>query len=158
MLTALRTTTRLLALSGLLAVSLGACTAQLISEYDELTDRRTSEVEEKVEGLLVRLERAGVTSDPADGAFGTFAQDYDEIEVDLRLLETRANCFQQNERTVEQIQGLRASVNALREAHKAKSERTPPDELSAQAIAILRQPLEQQFRAILTLELAKKRE
>lgn len=140
-----------------LAVVCGGCRVQLIAPYDGLTDRGTTELQRRVETLLVKLERAAQTPDPGDGAYAAYGAEYDAIEVDLRLLETHAASIEENGITVKQLANVHTMLADLQALHRRKSEKAPPEEFSKDAIQLVRVPCEIAIRAILTLEREKVR-
>ncbi len=76
-------------LAALLLTLAAGCQMRLVSDYDETIDRGTSELQHGLEELLIRMRHAAATTDPEDGAYGAFAHEYDALEADLRVLETR---------------------------------------------------------------------
>jgi predicted N-formylglutamate amidohydrolase len=145
----LRSFTSILACVALL---IAGCTVRLISDYDEVTVQKTVELQEQCESLFVSLEDAATTADPADDLYAAHAEQYDDIEVSLRMLESRADLVKKNEITKEQVKLLRDSIAKIRDAHRARSSETPPKGLSAATVTVLREPLAQQFRSILALQ------
>lgn len=119
---------------------------RLISEYDEETDRATTALHKKVEALLIGIERNAGT---AAADFQQYDQAYGDILSDLRVLQLRAASRPQNGLQEAQLEELRIQLELLEEAHR---EGITPAEIPA-----FRNGFDQSFRAVLTLELAKKR-
>lgn len=128
-----------------------SCTrVQFISDYDEIIDHSTTELQQEIEQFLVAMERQQGT--PA-GSFTENASFYDQAEADIRVLRVRAGARPKSDLTVQHFDELLANVENLRQLH----ERRGDDGLTAVIIEPARRALDTQFRAILTLELAKKR-
>jgi len=123
-----------------------ACTVRLIAEYDERTEQEASRLEREMDLFLTRLSSKPATEATyeASGAF------YDEHETDVRALRLRAEALPKNEISSRQLGKIEESVRELREAHRGKP-------LTKQAALVARDLFNISWKAILTLELAKKR-
>lgn len=137
---------RALTLAGL-ALTLPACAGfgPRIAPYDAETEGAVTALHRRVETVLTTLERA----EGGEGAFAGFAPLYDTLHVDLRALRLRASARPLNGLQAQQLDGLQEQLGLLEEAHR---EGIAPAEVPA-----FRMGFDQSFRAILTLELAKKR-
>lgn len=136
---------------------LAGCAVRLIADYDEFTFNKVALLQEQCETLFVALEEAAITPDPDDDLYSAHAPAYAAIIVSLRVLDTRAQTIAQNEITTEQVQLLRDSLEKMQALHRRKSSQTPPQGLSLEAVQAVREPVVQQFRAILTLQEALRR-
>jgi len=134
---------------------LTACSVQLIAAYDEYTVRKTADVHELCESLFLAIEKAASTPEREDDLYPKFERTYDQIVVGLRVLEVRAAALERNEITVEQVHGWLESMLKIQDLHRAKSAKS--EGFSADAISVLREPIAQQVRSILVLQLALKR-
>ena len=124
-----------------------SCTEiRLISDYDEETDRAVAALQKKVETLLTSLEKTLGTN---EGAFSNYEDDYDEIKIDLSSLQVRADSRPKNQIQIDQLAEIAKQLALFEQAHKAGMDKAeiPP----------FRNGFNQSFRAIITLELAKKR-
>ena len=146
---------RVLVLAGLL---LAACTTRLIAPYDEQTFARTVELQEQCEALFASLEEATTTRDPTDDLYPAHADEYVQLVAQLRALEVRAETVEKNEIPAEQVSLLRASIESMQKTHRERSAAAEPKGFSLETLQVLREPVSQQFRAILTLQEALKRE
>ena len=152
---------RLWALAGSALIGLcTACTVQLISPYDEQTDKSVTALQRKVETFFVKLEGLQVSPECRYNNNKTF---YEESKVDISAIQVRAVAIPKNDVTSEQIQLLSKSLDALEKIHSGKlatkgDAKTKgngcmdPAELAAD-----RQAFNSSFTAILKLEIAKKR-
>lgn len=132
-----------------LLLLLAACTVRLISAYDEELDRRVTGFQQRVDTFLA-LAAAGAGPD-----FEHSTQFYAEGRAELAVIATRANAVDKNELTCEQVGGLRRAFADLQELHKHNRDKPA----AWQAAAVPAQDvIDQACRAILRLELAKKRE
>ena len=149
------------ALSALAAAAwllLAGCTVRLIADYDEHTFNRTAEIHEQCEALFVSLEDAAVTPDPTDDLYPAHANEYFEIVAALRALQGRAETLDKNEITAEQVSLLRDSIETMQSQHRERSASAEPKGFSLETLRVLHEPVAQQFRSILTLQTALKRE
>ena len=125
-----------------------SCTSiRLISDYDEITDKTVTQVQEKVSGYFVTLERTVGTE---EGKYKNFIETFDKIKVDLNTLEVRAAAFDKNRIVQEQVKELNNMITKLEKLH------TLGFATYAQ-IKPLRQPFNTAFTAIIKLQLALKR-
>jgi hypothetical protein len=125
-----------------------ACTVRLISDYDEVFDQRVTSFQRMVDVFLVQ---AALGEGPEFADSGGF---YAEAEAELTLLATRAAATPKNELTVQQVAALLAAFANVRKVHEQN--RSNRNGWRA-AAPIAQQAIDQICRAILTLELAKKR-
>ena len=144
-------TRRVLPLVLMIVVCQGwGCTLKLISDYDDVTDKSVTELQKKVETFLVRMEAAAGTS---EGEVGSNKAFYDETKIALSSLRLRAEAIPNNKLTAEQISGLQDNIEVLRKLHESAGH----GGLTKILVEAPRTAFNTQFKAILTLELAKKR-
>jgi len=143
--------------SAALALALCACTVRLIADYDQYSFDKVTALQEQCEKLFVSLEEAAATPDKGDDLYQAHAAAYDEIIASLRVLETRAQTLDKNEIPQEQVRLLRDSMERMQALHREKSSAEHPEGFSKETITTLREPIVQQFRAILTLQAELKR-
>lgn len=125
-----------------------SCTSiRLISDYDEITDKTITQVQEKVSEYFVTLER---TVGSEEGNYQHFTETFDSIKVDLNTLAVRAAAFDKNRIVQEQVSELKSMITNLGELHKLGFE-------TYDQIKPLRQPFNTAFTAIIKLQLALKR-
>ena len=136
---------------------LASCTVRLIADYDEHTFNQTAELQQQCETLFVALEEAAVTPDLNDDLYAAHSGAYTSLVAALRTLETRAQTLDKNEIPAEQVGLLRDSIEMMQATHRQKSAGNPPQGLSLETVRTLREPVVQQFRAILTLQEELKR-
>jgi hypothetical protein len=130
-----------------LAATTAGCTIKLISDYDETTDKAVTQLQRKVDGFLVDMQRKAGTP---EAAYARNAQFYDEARVDVDAIRVRVQAIPKNDITVQQITLIQDSLEKLEQLHKLGF--SSPEE-----IAPLRTAFDTSFTAILKLELAKKR-
>ena len=145
-------------LVSLIALFAASCTVRLIADYDEFTFNKTAELQESCEALFLALESAALTPDEEDDLYPAHADAYDDIIVKLRVLQTRAESLDKNQITSEQVGLLLESIEKMQDLHQSKSNANPPEGFSSDFIKTFREPVVQQFRAILTLQQALKRD
>jgi hypothetical protein len=72
-----------------LIVALQGCSSiRLISDYDETTDKLTTEIQQNVSEVFVKIERNFGTT---KAEYSNFTDQYDDIRVLINTLEVRAN-------------------------------------------------------------------
>lgn len=124
-----------------------SCKVQLISDYDEITDKTVTLVQDKVSNYFVKLERVVGTE---AGDYKNFTSQFDTIKVNLNTLEIRANAIEKNRIVKEQIAELKNMVKELEALHKTGI-------TSKELIEPLKQPFNSAFTSIIKLQLALKR-
>lgn len=128
----------------------GCSSVRFVSEYDEVLDVGTSDLQRRVETFLLDMEsKAGTTA----GEYAANRAFYDAVQVEHIVLRTRAQAVPNNALTVEQLDLLGTSFDKLRELH----DRGGANGLPREVVEPARTALTTQFVAILRLELAKKR-
>lgn len=141
---------------------LSSCTSvRLISDYDEPTDKALTALQQSTDDFITKLiEKA--PSD--DNAFEKHKQFYEDADQQLRRLQFRIASIPKNERTVELVKLVRASIlgdgkcsedgTSLRDLHclPANATRGP----AKTALEASRRNVDQTIGAALALELAKK--
>jgi len=120
------------------------------SEYDEVLDAGTTDLQRRVETFLFEMEAKAGT---AAGEYAANRAFYDAVRVEHAVLRSRAQAVPKNALTVEQLDLLGASFDKLRELH----ERGGANGLPREVVEPARTALTAQFVSILKLELAKKR-
>jgi hypothetical protein len=141
--------------AALLALLLAGCTVRFVADYDAETERAVTAVYSEVDGFLIDLERHMPAWDSAEMGphrleRGSPAAVYDSFRKDVDLLLLRNRARPKNEITVQQLEGLRKSVDGLEALHRSGL-------TNREALETVRVGIESQCAAILRLELAKKR-
>ena len=135
----------------LLALTLAACAVRFVSEYDDVLDRTATETQQKVTVLFNQLQDPSSPSRRYDKARET----YDEIAGDLHAMRTRAeanNAGGRNADTLTIITTLEDNLELVREQHRLSPRGLPSD-----FVRPAQELMDVQFRALIQLELAKKR-
>ena len=135
-------------LATLVVVSSG-CEVMLISRYDQQIDDSATTLQQEMDAFLTKIE---TNASKPEAAYGTpeNQQFYQDYLVSLRSVRVRAESHPKNDITVEHINKMIDSVAQLRIMHQAGP-------LLPEVILELRDLFAQGWRAIITLELAKKR-
>ncbi len=143
---AIATRQRALALLLLLTVvGAAACsTIRLISDYDPIIDESVTALQKDVDTFLTQLERDEAPT------FDDSREAYEKMLVDLRAIQVRASAQTKNELIIQQLDLVADNLALMAEAHREGIE-------DPQEIELFRNSLQAQFRAILKLELAKRR-
>lgn len=127
----------------LLTAIFAGCTVTFISSYDEATDKGITALQKSVGGLTSQLDQAPVPD------YKGLAGSYNAIRGDLSSLHLRNEARPKNTLTVKQLDELKAILDKLEELHKE-------GKLNQAMVEPTRETLNQTFRALLKLELAKK--
>jgi hypothetical protein len=94
----------------------GGCTSiRLISDYDEITDKKVNELQEKVVNHFVKLERVIGTD---EAKYQNYIDFYDGVKVDLSILEIRARAIDKNDIIIKQLSLLKQNMMDLEQLHK----------------------------------------
>jgi hypothetical protein len=128
----------------LVAASYG-CAVTLISRYDEQIDKSATSLQQKMDAFLTGLEYA--RPQPTFEASQQFYQDY---EVRVRSVLIRAQSHPKNELSEKQLELMLDSLAHLKELHQVGP-------LDTATIRATRDLFNESWRAIITLEVAKKR-
>lgn len=139
---------RLPILLSLLLLLVSACTSiRLISDYDEITDKAVTALQEKVSTFFVQIS-ADVGTDKAK--YTNYKDFYTQAKVDLSTLKIRADAIDKNKIIQEQVAELTNMINKLEQLHKIGFS-------TVNQIKPLEQPFNSAFTAIIKLQLALKR-
>lgn len=139
----------LFALGMVTAAAAGCVTVRLVGAYDEKIDQAATQLQKQMDTHLTRLENLPA-GDPGLG-YAPNRQFYLDYGVELRALETRAAGLPKNAITVQQIDLMESNLESLRRTHETQNT------LNAAAVQQYRELFNTAWRAILALELAKKR-
>ena len=134
-------------LSVALAFVLSACSISLISNYDEQIDRAATVLQKQMDAHLTRLEAGS----GADATFESNKRFYQDYLVDLRSVELRASTHPENQQSLGQYRLMIRNLEDVRSTHETEGT------LSLAYIDTVRELFNQGWRAIITLEVAKKR-
>lgn len=137
-----------LLLIGCFFLFLTGCTSNLISRYDENTDIAVTELHKDFTMFFLTLKNQDNTPDCDYKNHKNF---YIDSSVALSSIDVRANAIDKNEKTIEQIQLLKNSIDTLIQLHRLSC-------LSGGQVTSLQSNFDSMFTAILKLELAKKRD
>ncbi len=121
-----------------------ACTLTLISSYDEQIDKTATELQKKMDHFLTSLQADLQPAYQESKAF------YDDYLIELRSVLVRAKSHPKNSITEKQIELMMGNIEELRAMHKEGA-------LDTEAIDTTRDLFNTGWRAVITLELAKKR-
>ncbi|MEF3077403.1 hypothetical protein [Winogradskyella poriferorum] len=92
---------------------------RLISEYDEITDKTVTAVQEKVSGYFVKLENSVGTK---ESSYDNYKEQFEQIKIDLNTLEVRAKAIDKNRIVIEQVKELQNMIANLEKLHKSFGE------------------------------------
>jgi hypothetical protein len=134
----------------IIVAAAGCATIKLVGDYDEQIDKGTTAFQKDVETFLVKLEASAEKPEDKVAAYADNKQFYADARVTLSGLRLRADAIERNSLTVRALDKLGANIDMLEDMHKAGITRVEVSKL-------IRPGFTQQFTAILTFELAKKR-
>ena len=145
--------------------TLMGCSVKLISSYDETTDKETSRLQKQTDEFITTLIVKG--GDTGDGPtrhaainYSQFESGYEKIGVDLRSLEIRTAAISSNEHTTNQVKYIIENFDRVKARHKSYSKgETVNGQKVTMSNAYLRNArdiINEQFKSVLSLELAKK--
>ncbi|WP_333596928.1 hypothetical protein [Chryseobacterium flavum] len=107
---------RVSVLMSFLLVILTSCTSiKLISDYDEVTDRKIVTLQEKVTGFVVKI-RDEIGTDQAK--YVNYKSFYQDVKVDLETLKIRTNAIDNNKIVQDQVSELSNYIDNLEKVHK----------------------------------------
>lgn len=120
---------------------------RLISDYDEITDKTVTALQEKTARFFVNLEDDIGTE---KAAYENYREFYKEAKVDLYVLKTRADAIDKNQIVRDQVSLLTSMVTDMEKLHKIGFS-------SLEQVKALEQPFNSAFTAILKLQMGLKR-
>ncbi|MBI5179940.1 MAG: hypothetical protein HZA05_00895 [Nitrospirae bacterium] len=126
------------------------CSVKLISDYDEVIDKSVTELQKKVEAFLIKMEGSAGSS---EGEYINNRSFYNEANVEMSAIRLRAEAIPENKITVQHINEIEKNFENLRLLHEKRGQKGLTKDLTDPIKVILNI----QFKAILTLEFAKKR-
>ncbi|MEP6698288.1 MAG: hypothetical protein ABJB09_01020 [Verrucomicrobiota bacterium] len=127
----------------LLALLLSSCAVMLVGPYDEVTDRSISDLEMKTELFLAKMQLT-------QGSYQANRSFYTEAKASIRVIRIRAEIYDKNKGEITNLALLEQNLDNLAELHRAGSLSGTPGEIA-------RAQIETNFKALLQIELAKKR-
>lgn len=133
-----------------LVASINACKVKLISDYDELIDHSTTELQKKVESFVHKMENSAGTP---NGMYDANKDVYDDFLTDVSSLRVRALAASNNTLTVQEIDLIEKNIKQLRDLHANSADKSLRRAIAEPALSALNV----QFVSLLKLELAKKR-
>ncbi|MCJ7747646.1 MAG: hypothetical protein MUP27_07875 [Desulfobacterales bacterium] len=150
----------------LLIILLSGCPVKLIAPYDETTEKEASLLQKQVDQFITELILDGETA--ADQStrraalkYDNYRKEYVRIAVDFRALKIRTEAVSMNELSAKQVQYLIENFEKLEARHKMYSGGKDGDaqktSMSNRYLEIARDILNEQFKSLLALELAKKK-
>jgi len=108
---------KLIAVAVLIFLVFQSCTSiRLISDYDEITDKTVTEVQEKVANYFVKLENSVGTE---ESKYENYKEQFEKIKIDLNTLEVRAKAIDKNRIVITQVEELKNMVDNLEKLHKS---------------------------------------
>jgi hypothetical protein len=124
-----------------------SCTSiRLISEYDEISDKAVTSMQDKVSKFFVKQERELNTE---AGKYAANIAFYDEVKADLNNLSIRANATQ-NQIFLQQVKLLTENIGSTEKLHQLGFKKV-------EQIAAIKENFNSAFTAIIKLQLALKR-
>lgn len=137
-----------LTMLSLFILLLSACSGiRLISEYDDITDKKVTELQDKFAKHFVTLER--IIGTP-EAAYENFIPFYDDVKSEMRTLTIRANAIDKNDIVIKQLKFLDQNIADLEALHKLGFSKTSE-------IIPIRNAFESAFTSIIKLQMALKR-
>jgi len=131
-----------------IALCLMSCTSvRLISDYDEITDKAVTALQEKVSRFFVQLSDELGTE---QAAYVNYKNFYRDVKVDLASIQIRANAIDKNDIVQQQLESLKKVLTDMEALHKIGIRNT-------QVLQTAEQACNRSFTAIIKLQLALKR-
>lgn len=141
----------------LLSLLLAGCAVQFVSDYDPETDQGVSALQSEVTAHFATLGQlaTGPNGRPLspDCKFENFRAVYAQFAAQAHVLKVRNEVRDKNELTIAQLGLLEQNLGELLPAAHRDGDGAC---MSSGAVLVARETMDQAFRAILKLELAKK--
>src|SRR5262249_20210905 len=123
---------------------------RLVSPYDEVLDRRTTEVHAQIVAFVAKMT---ATAGKPEGAYEMNRSFYSDLQGSIASLRARAASQPKNEITQKLVAELEGNVERLRQLHEMGKEGGLPKPLATPALAAI----EVNCTSIIRFELAKRR-
>lgn len=131
----------------LLSLALNGCVSvKVVAEYDEQTDVTVTQIQRKMEQMLLILERG---SGKESAAYTNYIKFYDDLKVDISAARVRAAAIPDNEYVYQQLGFMDLNVLNLERSHQFG--------ISVEDIPLIRTTFNGLCTSIIRLELRKKR-
>lgn len=135
------------------AFTLSACsTIELISQYDDETDKNVTALHKDVTTFLTKL---GNQTDFATCSHASNIEFYEQARINLTTITVRAQSIPKNDITIEMLGNLGDSIDTLEQLHMIKN--TGSKCLTKDELAPIQSAFNVSTTSILRLETAKKR-
>ena len=128
----------------------GCSTIKIVGDYDEQIDQGTTALQKDVETYLVKLESSAAKPEDKVAAYIDNKQFYSDSRVTISGLRLRADATERNSLTVRAFDKLNANLDLFESMHKEGI-------IRIEITKLIRPGFTQQFTAILTFEIAKRR-
>lgn len=129
-------------------ISTSCFSVKFINSYDEVTEKTIYALQEDVTRILVQVES---NIDKKEAKYEHFALAYENIKIKLQILETRVEALDKNRIVKNEVSELKRMLNNMEQLHKMGFK-------SREEIALLNQPIQSAFGAMIRLQLAIKKE
>jgi hypothetical protein len=127
--------------------SVAGCSSYFIATYDPAIEGGATQLQQKVGDFLGELEQ---TSGTPEGEYENNVAHYEELRGDLQALREQASQQRGNTLTVQSLDLIGKNLDKLESMHR--------DGISTEEVAIVRELFDTQFRVLVKLETAKKRQ
>ena len=124
-------------------LNITACTVRIIAPYDEVTDRKVSDLQERIVAKFTEWER-GVPEIASEYNF------YDETSASLEILIFRNENIEKSDIMVSMLKKVQENIETIRQLHKES-------ELTIEVVKQVKPDIMAQFNAIQKLQMALKR-
>ena len=119
---------------------------RLIQEYDPVSENKITLLQEKSTRFFIKLER---NFSLPENKYEKFIDFYDDIQSDIRILETRSKSIDKTEIIQQQLNALSTQFISLEELHKKGFK-------SKEEILVIESAINTSYVAILKLQVALK--
>jgi hypothetical protein len=133
-----------------LALVLACGPVRLVSPYDEIIDRTTSELHTRIVSFVGRMV---TLSGKPEGTYESNANFYDDVRGSISTIRLRARVQEKNEITLNLIQELEGNIERLRLLHELGKERGLTKPVADPALHLI----EVNCEGIIKFEVAKRR-
>jgi hypothetical protein len=127
--------------------SIAGCSSYFIARFDPAIEGGATQLQEKVDVFLGDLER---TTGTPEGQYENNVAHYEKLRGDIQALRLQASQQRGNTLTLQSLDLIGKNLDKLESMHR--------DGISAEEIAIVRELFDTQFRMLVKLETAKKRQ
>jgi len=144
-------TNKLKSLAIIAVLFLASCKVMLVGAYDQVTDQGIQKIQAEIATTLVKVERNLLSGATEDNKYEKFKGTYESMAGEIAVLKIRCSALPKYDIVLQQVGLLEDNLKNLEALHKIGFK-------NLSETAPIKSAFETQFKAMITLQNALKRE